>query len=279
MLSLVNLKTHIYVKNMVLSLNPFYKRASFSSSFCMNASMTVEGSLVLPLFLLYMVTLLYGLEIVRFQSDVFEAMHHATQIVWAQAPVKGAGSQQEQADDIHDYLGQQVLPYLCVEGGKGGVEVSVSENYAGTGNILTEVSYVIRPFWEKLPIGEILIQDSVFLHTFIGYTGGFEDGENIREPYVYITSSGTKYHLTSSCTYLKVQVLSVDAKEIDGLRNGSGEIYRACEVCKPRKEGTLYYTGWGNRYHNRPDCKTLRRIVYLVPLSRVGARTPCSKCG
>ena len=35
----------------------------------------MEASLVLPIFLMYIMTLLYSIEIVRFQSNVWEAVH------------------------------------------------------------------------------------------------------------------------------------------------------------------------------------------------------------
>ena len=39
--------------------------------------MALEGSLVLPIFLFFMMTVFLGLEAVRFQSNVLEALHQA----------------------------------------------------------------------------------------------------------------------------------------------------------------------------------------------------------
>ena len=36
---------------------------------------------------------------------------------------------------------------------------------------------------------------------------------------------------------------------------------------------------WGNKYHGETDCPSLKRTVYLVPLSEAGGRSACSKCG
>ena len=53
------------------------RRASLSSSFFLKGGMALEGCLVLPLFLFFMSTLLYGMEVVRFQNNAFSSMHRA----------------------------------------------------------------------------------------------------------------------------------------------------------------------------------------------------------
>ena len=55
----------------------FIRRAFFLSSEKTKAGMALEGSLVLPIFLFYMMTILLGLEVVRFQSQVQEALYLA----------------------------------------------------------------------------------------------------------------------------------------------------------------------------------------------------------
>ena len=263
----------------------FFERASFSFLIFLKAGMALEGCLVLPLFFLFTVTLLYSLEMVRFQSDAYEAMHQvgskmcflAYERVYEQGTAGLFTDSQE--EEIKQYLGEQLLPYLCVEEGSDGVIVNTSWDNCGDGNLEIQTSYAMKPFVRWLPIGNIEITDAFFGHGFVGYREGGEEGGKNSDIYVYITPSGSKYHLSQECTYLKINIRAEEAEEISGLRNGSGEKYYPCETCRPGKHGLVYLTEWGNKYHGETDCPSLKRTVYLVPLSEVGGRSACSKCG
>ncbi len=239
----------------VLSLIISFKRVSFSSSFGLTckASITVEAALVVPIFLFYMMTILYTLEIVRFQSDTWENLHQTCTERCFQA--------------YENYYGEQKI------------QIQKEESFQ-KGTVLLSTSYEIKPFIAWLPIGDIVIEDRCFGHEFIGYQGdALWERERESDIYVYITASGTKYHFSDACTYLKVKIEAVTGNMIGNLRNASGEIYNACEVCSPGKKGLVYYTQWGNRYHGRSNCSALKRTVFIVPLSQAGERTACSKCG
>lgn len=270
------------------SLSISLKRVSFFPSFCLNGSMVLEGSIVLPLFLFFIMTLLFSLEIIRFQSCVFEAVHQSGSKICFSAyeeeygEIEGAVKQNSNTakQDVRRYLETQQQPCLCVAGGNAVILVEEGRNIGRKGNVEIDVSYEIKPFIWWLPIGSITINDKFFGHSFIGYTGDMNaEAEKRPDTYVYITPSGSKYHISEECTYLKVKAHAVFGEEIKDCRNGSGEIYYACELCKPQDKGLVYLTEWGNRYHGEADCAALKRTVYIVPLSEVGLRTACSKCG
>ena len=97
---------------------------------------------------------------------------------------------------------------------------------------------------------------------------------------VFITASGTVYHLNRNCTYLNPSVEAVSAEEVTGLRNQSGGRYYACESCgKAGVQGQVYITQYGDSYHSRIHCSGLKRTIYTVPLSQTDGRGRCSKCG
>lgn len=290
MLSLQTLKTHIpNPQKKALSLKSKQKRASSFSSFLLKGSMTVEGSLVLPLFLFYVMTLLYLLEMVRFQSCVCEAMHRSLSYAWTEMYTKESSDLLAERDfsaeltaevknRVLHYLREEEMPFLCVENGEDGISLEIKTDTPEEGDMEVTVSYRLRPLVSWLQIGDGIISDSMMLHGFVGYTGGF-GGDDGRERYVYVTPSGTKYHLAQTCSYIKVRLLTATGEEIDGKRNESREIYRPCELCRPKKEGILYYTAWGNRFHNDNRCSGIKKNVFMIPLSEVGGRTACSKCG
>lgn len=254
-----------------LSLIKSKKKVSSLFSFYQKGGMTVEGCLVLPLFLFFMVTLLYTLEIVRFQGSAWEAVHQAgSKSCFFACEVVSS--------DVKNYLDKEILPYLCVEQGRDGIDTA--ERKKENGEIEVTISYKIRPFFFLFPIGDIGVSDCFYGHDFGGYKGGaFEKQSEEAEAYVYVTETGSKYHFSADCTYLKVIIQAIRGEEILNKRNASGEKYYACERCKPKSKGLVYLTEWGNRYHASADCSALKRKVFVIPISLSGGRTPCSKCG
>lgn len=284
MLSLSQQKKYHQVRIKVLSLVTSQKRVSFSFPFTkVKASITVEASLVLPIFLMYIMTLLYSIEIVRFQSNVWEAVHKVSMEACFQkyGQEYGQGHLKTEIDvqkEIISYLNGRISPFMCVQGGKKGVVITKSEDVLGKGNIKITAIYKIKPFIKWLSFGELVVEESCLVHGFAGYEENNQQNQMEKTTYVFITPSGEKYHFDKDCTYLKVKVSCVKEEQIKELRNASGEIYHACEVCKPYKSNYVYYTNWGNRFHGNLGCTALKRTVYIVLLSEVTDRMPCSKC-
>lgn len=230
----------------VSSLTHFLKRVSFFSSFKFRGSMTLEGCIVIPIFLFFSATLLYGIVIVRFQSTVWEELHETGNNICFMAG-KNVEAKEEKIDEM--------------------------------GNVKLSVTYSLKEFIAWLPMGNLRFTDSFFGHAWVGYIKDKNamQGEET-EIYVYVTKTGTKYHLSEECTYLKVQINMADMTEIEFLRNASGEKYKECDMCRMENVKWIYFTKWGNRYHSNSSCTALRRTIYIIALSQVGNRTPCSKC-
>ena len=279
-----NLGTYISIK--ARSLTTLNRRASFLFSFPLKcrASLTVEASLVLPLFVFYMMTILYSIEIVHFQSDVYEALHSEVTRGSFAAYAARYGEGQEQTaslaeQNIRGYLEEQLLPYLCVEGNREGIIIEMQKNVLGKDNRQLSVSYTVKPFIYLLPIGDMYVKDSVFIHDFTGYQKDGIWNEETKDIYVYITPTGKKYHYSETCTYLKVKLQMTESREVEKHRNADGKKYKPCEICGTKNNHFVYFTEWGDRYHSKTDCETIQRTVFVVPLSQVEGRTACSKCG
>ena len=274
MLSFSKAHQNKHIKIKALSLITFIKRVSFLSSLSLKGGMTLEGCLVLPLFLFFMVTLLFSLEIIRFQSDCMDALYQTGN----KSCMLAYKEDFREETYIRQYLDEQIMPYLCVQGEREGIVITRQED--SVGNLELQASYSIKSFVPWLPIGTIQVKERFFGHEWVGYRGEGESAwEEKKELYVYVTETGQRYHYSPSCTYLRVVIQAVSGEVIEVLRNSSGEKYYACEVCRPKGKGMVYLTQWGNRYHGEADCSALKRTVYMIPLSQVGIRTPCSKCG
>ena len=139
----------------------------------------------------------------------------------------------------------------------------------------------MQTFIWRLPLGNITINDRYYGHGFVGYTGGDGPGSWKEEAYVYITPFGTRYHLTEGCRDLRVQIQAGMGEELSEIRNGSGGKYYPCGECGPDGKGLVYLTEWGDRYHGRSDCPSIKRTVYIVTLSEAEAegRSVCRSCG
>ena len=67
--------------------------------------------------------------------------------------------------------------------------------------------------------------------------------------------------------------------DLEEKRNESGGRYYPCELCEPGETGLVYLTQWGGKYHGRSDCPSIKRTVFIVPISEAGGRPPCRSCG
>jgi hypothetical protein len=105
------------------------------------------------------------------------------------------------------------------------------------------------------------------------------NSDNEAEEIVYVAETGTVYHRSRVCTYLKLTISKIAASTVSGERNLGGGKYSACEACGNKSSDTLYITNYGNKYHSTITCSKLKRTVSAVPISKVGDKGACSKCG
>lgn len=260
------------------------------------AAMTVEASLLLPLFLLLFMNLLSVIEVYRIHSSVAASL-------WERGREEAVGvylrKQAAEAVMMPGESGGEELQMLLgsftgqaritknlntypvwekiVTGGKAGF--GVSEKIEEDGTVRIDCIYRIHPLFAALtPVTKVL-ENHYCGHAWVGYLhSGREDGEE--ECYVYITETGTVYHRNRCCSYLNPSIRQVQAREIGSLRNSGGAVYYACSLCNSSGTGGVYYiTDYGTCYHTSIACSGLKRTIYEVKLSETGGRGACSKCG
>lgn len=96
---------------------------------------------------------------------------------------------------------------------------------------------------------------------------------------VYVTENREVYHKSLNCTHLRLSIRQIQADLASGLRNRYGAKYYACSCCKSGTGQTVYITDTGNRYHASLSCSGLKRTIRCVPASEAEDLPPCSKCG
>ncbi|WP_418715094.1 hypothetical protein [Blautia hydrogenotrophica] len=139
--------------------------------------------------------------------------------------------------------------------------------------------YIWRAPISAISLPPVPMYSKLKVHTWTGYRE--ENGAVQEEKMVYIADTGKVYHLKSTCSYLRVSLEAVSAKELPGRRNESGGKYYPCERCieDGKKPSIVYITGSGDHYHGQITCGGLKRTVRMVPLSQVKGWLACSRCG
>ena len=124
---------------------------------------------------------------------------------------------------------------------------------------------------------EIVMMNRYYTKMWTGYKSEKIVDEDV---YVFITESGSVYHLTENCTYLKLSISKVNAADLDTKRNESGKTYSQCEMCcdKSTLQEVYYITDYGERYHEVITCSGLKRKVYCVEKTEVDNWSVCSRC-
>ena len=186
-----SLKNRILASSMVRRIsNLFLNTSSEKVSFCAlnkKASLALETALVLPMFLLGMVTMISFMDIYRIQTEHLQALCEKT---------KEAGM------------------YAYVLDGKGPEEITLPDVYAYT------------PIGAFVPLPKVWMHNTVKVHAWIGADETAFSGET-REPeeMVYVTETGTVYHKKAGCRYLKVSINQISGSSLTHARNDSGQKY------------------------------------------------------
>ena len=263
-------------------------------------SLTLEASLALTLFLLFVISLCQLFLVMqlqlRIQKDLEQVSGEAAQYSYISSQVTLWDSKSRLVGKIEDYLltelseealrlrfisvsAEEYLDQSLVEGGAGGVSFHESSILDDGHRIRLVVSYRVSLPFSVLGFGSIEFRQQSYRYAWLGDTDPQEKTEQ-DEQMVYVTKDSQVYHLTLSCTYLKLSVRSVTLPSVDGLRNENGAKYYPCELCRPAgTENIVYITGDGIRYHSHRDCGGISRNVTSIPISQVGDRRPCSRCG
>lgn len=281
-----------------------------------NASLTVETSLVLPIFLFFFMIFLYFMQIIIIQESLQKAITE-TGFSMARAAYiysdfydvneaeefdksfleEGIGLEFEAISNavknkvlikraVADRLNMARVNNSCIIGGFDGISFDNSKVLQDSNNIDIVAEYRVRIPIHTFGLFEMDMIQRVRLRGWNGhqlpalYTMAEEEDDNNKK-IVYITETGTVYHLDRNCSHIKLSV-----RESDGiptwLRNNDGKKYHPCESCLKNehpKNGIYYITSYGERYHKNKDCSGIKRTVRQIPLSEVGVRKPCKRCG
>ena len=253
----------------------------------LKSSLTLEAAIALTTFLFCMVMLTGILQVMLVQMHLMVPLEQtAAQLaraayVYQAEESSGSGAlgyvvtAARAASVMKGKVNGDYLKDSGVVGGVSGLSFWQSQLSGGSGVMDLVVSYQVRLPFQLFVLPYISVRQCRRVHSWTGYD---RKTEGQQEQMVFVTPSGTVYHCSVTCTYLKLHIRSVSASAVDSLRNESGGKYYPCERCGGGR-GTVYITVYGDRYHGSLTCSGLKRGVEKIPISQVGNKKACSRCG
>ena len=170
---------------------------------------------------------------------------------------------------------------LYLEGSAGKITFFQSRLLKENDEIDLIAGFRVKTPFSIFSLGSCQFRQRVHTRAFTGVER--REKENEKDCVVYLTETGTVYHRSLDCSYLKLTISKVLYRDLVNLRNSSGGKYKICERCchgiTPQDGEEVYITIYGDRYHKSRKCSGLKRTIREIMLSQVGNRAPCSKCG
>lgn len=292
----------VMLKKLKKKVISFFRTVRKGREVPLSASITLEASLVLPLFMFFVVNIMTAFNIIKLQSELEAALHQTgndiavlaqdlrfgKELIGSSGEDTGGLTEYAASGGYTLYAGSKVRNYLgkrvdnsFVTGGAGGISFLGSKIMAGNDYIDIVADYKVHPLISLIGFKEFTVESRYFGHAWTGYdVSSSAPSLGTEEEMVFVTEHGTVYHRSASCSHLKVDIRSIPFESLKNQRNSEGSIYYPCEYCAVGiGGGNVFVTEYGNRYHSSVTCPGLKRKIYTIPISQVGGRGPCSTCG
>lgn len=242
------------------------------------ASVTVEISMVVPLFLMGFLCMILLLEMMAIQLAVRSGMQDVAR-TYSSSQLSSSYITNEQLEStLVSMLGNEAMDNSIIVGGSDGLDLSKTEIDQINGAVKLVASYkVALPFPRFFDLG-MSYEETLIFKRWTGYKSGtyFANGQ-----IVYITEHQSVYHTDPSCTHLQLQITMVAASSVSGLLNNSNGTYSSCGICKPgdlEDWDYVYVTASGSGYHGSLECSSLKRTVVSVNREDVIGKGVCQRC-
>lgn len=265
-----------------------------SSFIFLKANLTVETAMILPIFIFAIYFMMYFTQVIMTQSEIGNELYKQGKqlalLSYVYKQTEGTGI--IESGKVEDLVSGG-LSSLYV---KGKLKDELGKDYYTSNKIDGNISLMLSSYMQeddmidivatykiKIPcnffqLNKIKVIQRARVRGWTGYEN--ESNQETKEEIVYITQNGSVYHRDITCTHINLSVSEISLNRVKELRNSSGGKYYECELCeKEPNNGKVYITDTGDRYHNLRNCSGIRRGIIAIPISQVGGRSPCSRCG
>ncbi len=245
-------------------------------------SITVETTLVLPLFIIFMINIISLFEMIYVHMSMDVALNQVGQEISVAANFQNIYendllTEVYVRERVVQLLGRSAINDSLIMGGTNGIVLLRSEITKDNDVIDLVMTYRVEPWFPFFQVGDMVMINRCFIKAYTGYE---QKDSNINERRYYVAESGEVYHLSRSCTHLQLTISMVNTSELETARNKDGEKYKPCAVCydKETSGGHYYIAEQGNRYHSSVACTGLKRTIYIVKESSIGDKKLCLRC-
>lgn len=264
---------------------------------CLDASMTVEAAMVIPLLMFFFLNLMSSVEMIRLHGNLAAALWENGRIM----AVSGYAYNVDGAESVLEQLGGKLLSDLAIEtmivhdlGEEyldsspltyGRESLSFLESaYMEHDCIDIKLTYRVSPFFTVPGFRSFRMANRYYIRAWTGYEVWKENDHSQAGDYVYVTPHGEVYHERADCSYLVRRIEQISMAEVGSRCNSSGELYLQCRQCEKKISTTeeiqsVYVTSEGERYHFTLECTALKRIVRMIACADAQKQyRPCSRC-
>lgn len=263
----------------------------------LQAGMTVEAAILMPFFLFLVLSLLSFLEIIRLHNSITMGLREAgtpiTIYGYAHARMKEEKgidlsgivpnvvlSYGYVGNKVRDFAGEAYLDHSPLSGGAGSVQYWQSSILEKDDLVDLKAVYTAELNFNIAFLPKLRLASRFYGRAWTGYQVEGNGTGDALEVNVYVTPGGSVYHRNRYCTHLQLSIESVSWENLQGIHKEDGGRYRSCELCgKGTINGKVYITSEGDCYHTSIQCSGLKRTIDVIPLSKVGNRGSCSRCG
>lgn len=243
--------------------------------------MTVEASIVIPVFLLAMMGIALWFQVFMIEAEVQKGVTETGKYAARQVYSYMLAGEKEKAVSIisnamiktywKQYVDETFLEKSCLVNGIQGVSFQNSKYEEDTDCVKIHASYKVRISIPFIGTYQLPLQATTNQKAFTGYN-------NSSDEYVYVAQSGTVFHTDRTCPYISLIITRVyDTQKYTSGRSG----YSACEKCAKRYDGTsefFYITKYGKKYHTSLQCSGLKRTIQKIKLEEAKGLGQCLKC-
>lgn len=269
-------------------------------------SMTIEAALALPIFLFTIINLISAVELicldVRLEAGLSEVGREMANYAYVLDALQQtvATEQQEIPEEGNELIakaqslllaqgyartalvekvGKEYLDASMIIGGSEGLWLWRSSVLEEGDEIDLILTYRIKPRFGMGFSQGLQFMKRCCIRAFTGYTPTQPDSTD--EEVFYVTKGSQVYHMTPSCTHLKLSISAVLYEELERCRNKDGSRYKKCDFCigKDMECEVVYIALQGDKYHSTLACSGLKRTVYVITRSQLGGKRKCMRCG
>ena len=257
----------------------------------LRAAMTVEASILLPLFLFAMLTMSGAIEMIRLHSNLQTALWNTGRKLALYGTFLSDRDDSIMTEEMKDLsvsylyvkgqicscLGEEYLENSPLTYGIQGLQFAESEIFTDDDCMELNLTYKVSaetPFFQMTPFR---MANRYYGHLWNGYDLQATPQEKLS--YVYVTEYGEVYHRDRNCTHISLAVREIGVHQLEQARNLYGGKYKECEkCCKRARSDTRYIADEGDKFHYDRDCPGLKRSIYTIPEKEASKYRPCSRC-